>query len=270
MLALACLALFGLPGCLYTGHHYNNGRILSPGNTAVTVGYGSDKAYSLHCPDRHVLEQDSAGVFECIPMRLGILGTDTETEDTLTPGTRYQSGSKFSLGYRLGVRGPWGPFTGAELGWHLEAPTAPITAEFDFKLGLPNASSVKYFHSVSLGWGIGVWVDNSFFAEYAAARSFGQGEEAHTLYASYRATYLATQPFELMDTEEELRFQSHRRLVQQASLGFHWSLPGIPILPDYFSPQITATTPWVRATDEAVPPAEPYIYELNLGFGWKF
>ena len=40
-----------LTGCLYTTHHFNSGRILDPGQTAVTLGFGRARVYEQGCPD---------------------------------------------------------------------------------------------------------------------------------------------------------------------------------------------------------------------------
>ena len=86
-----------------------------------------------------------------------------------------------------------------------------------------------YFHSLSGGWILGSWADNSFFTEYAASRAFGAGDPAHALYASYRLTYLATQLGEAVRTDTLVnRFDHHRRFAHQASAGFNFRMPAIP------------------------------------------
>src|SRR5688572_22025890 len=52
MAVMACIAASGiLTVCLYTTHHFNSGRILDPGQTAVTLGYGRARIYEQGCPD---------------------------------------------------------------------------------------------------------------------------------------------------------------------------------------------------------------------------
>ena len=267
-LIAAAIAVLTLSGCLYTSHHYNSGRILEPGNTAVTIGYGKFKLLQADCENGYYGQTDSAGVLHCVYYDFrGSNSADTIRRD---PVITESSIPKFSLGYRLGVRGPWGPFTGIELGWHLEAPTNPGSAEFDLKFGLPAPKSTHLFHSLSGGWIVGMWADNSFFTEYAASRAFGEGDNAHALYASCRLTHLATQPADVFLTDSlNLRFNNKKRFANQATLGFHLRMPEFPILPDYLSPQITVSTPWVRVFGD-VAPKDGYLVDLNIGFGWRF
>lgn len=260
-----------LGGCLYTSHHFNSGRILEPGNTAVTLGYGSFKMRDLGCDEGqgYSAYADTSGVERCLRPDFSGSGAGMDTADPVLSVLKIP---RFSLGYRLGVRGAWGPFTGVELGWHLEVPTNPGTAEFDLKLGLPAPPAFRLFHSVSGGWGVGMWADNSFFGEYAASRAFGRGGggDAHALYANYRLTRLATQPGEVFGTDSLAgRFLHKRRWAQQAGLGFHCRLPDLVILPDFVSPQVTVSTPWVPGLDDA-PPEESFLLDVNFGFGWRF
>lgn len=258
-LRLAFPALF-LNGCLYTSHHFNTGRVLEPGNTAVTVGWGKARLYEEDCPD------NAYGPFTYGPEsgRCMVYGDSI----LVKPIVSSTSIPKFSLGYRLGVRRDWGPFTGVELGWHIEVPTNPGSAEFDAKFGLP--APERYFHSLSGGWIIGSWADNSVFGEYAASRGFGKGDPAHSLYASYRLTYLATQPSDAV-AEDSLvnRFNHRRRFAHQATAGFLFRLPAFPVLPDFFSPHATVSMPVVPAFDGPAPD-EPFLLDLNFGVGWRF
>lgn len=257
---------FLLSGCLYTSHHFNSGRVLDPGQTAVTLGYGTYRLYDATCSDKQNYESfmDSTGTPLC--------ANRSNDEDTVPGKVKVVEIPKFSLGYRLGVRREWGPFTGVELGWHLEAPTNPVSAEFDLKFGLPAPSRWRAHHSLSGGWIIGAWADNSFFGEYAASRTFGAltGPDAHALYASYRLTYLATQPEEAIRTERfAIGFKHKNRIAHQATLGVYLRLPDIVLLPDFLSPHATASTPWVRNLNSARPD-QKILLDMNLGFGWRF
>lgn len=267
ILAAALSVLLG--GCLYTSHHFNSGRILEPGNTAVTVGYGKMSLLERECPElRDGPTFPDSTKSKCFRYRFTPEG---DVEETYPYRIRETSIPRFSLGYRLGVRGAWGPFTGVELGWHLEAPTTPVSAEFDLKFGLPAPGRLGLFHAVSGGWIVGMWADNSYFGEYALSRPFGKGSNAHALYASYRLSRLATPPGEVFGDDENriLEFRRNPRWAHQASLGFHVSIPDLIILPDFLSPQVTLTTPWVQVLDED-PPESPFLYNLNLGIGWRF
>ncbi|HKP96271.1 MAG TPA: hypothetical protein VJ385_10975 [Fibrobacteria bacterium] len=265
--ACAGFAASLLCGCLYTTHHFNSGRILEPGKTAVTFGMGREKLYEEYCQDAKDGFRNPQGALRCKP-RPGSVSFSTPPETTtLAPGVRSQTIPKFSLSYRLGVRGPWGPFTGVEMGWLLEAPTNPGTVEFDLKLGLPLAGRFKARHSLSAGWGVGMWADNSYFAEYAASRGLGP----HALYGSYRYTYLATQPAELDSSFDNWKFAHHRRSIHQAALGLYVKLPDWFLAPDFFTPQANFTfpvvSPFVTLDSDRL---EPVLVNFNLGFGWTF
>lgn len=261
--ALLAFAAFLLTGCLYTTHHFNSGRLLEPGKTAVTFGLGREKLYSEGCPDGYYRSHDAYQVTRCYP-ESRFSESDTAT---VAPVIESQTIPKFSLSYRLGVRGPWGPFTGVEMGWLIEAPTNPGTVEFDLKLGLPMAKKFKAQHSLSAGWGVGMWADNSYFVEYAASRNLG----AHALYGSYRFTYLATQPGDLDSSFNTWKFTSHRRTIHQAALGLYVKMPDWVIIPDYFTPQVNFTfpvvSPFVTIASDRL---EPVLVNFNLGFGWNF
>ncbi|MEO7424258.1 MAG: hypothetical protein ABI036_03665, partial [Fibrobacteria bacterium] len=187
MSLFAVAAAFLETGCLYTTHHFNSGRLLEPGKTAVTFGVGTQQVYTESCPDGYY-NDIREGNRLCRPDAYGgpvdqgeILLYDT---NAIRPDLETMSIPKLSLSYRLGVRGQWGPFTGVELGWLVEAPTNPGTVEFDVKLGLPLDKRFRAHHSLSAGWGVGMWADNSYFLEYAASRDLG----AHSLYSNYRFT----------------------------------------------------------------------------------
>ena len=77
---------------------------------------------------------------------------------------------KYSIDYSFGAMDTVIFFRGLQLGIHLEAPTNPGTLEFNGLLGLPAPS---LFHQyVELGWGIGMWADNSLFAGYGLSWDF--------------------------------------------------------------------------------------------------
>lgn len=270
LLSGCLLSSFLLGGCLYTSHHFNSGRTLDPGNTAVTFGWGNLRYNEQGCDyNQGYFEQpDSNGTIRCHRWRYD--GSPAMPGDTVAPTQTETKLPKFSMGYRLGVRKEWGPFTGVELGWHLEAPTNPGSAEFDLKLGLPGSGSKRLHHSLSGGWIVGAWSDNSFFGEYAASRSFGSGDSAHAFYGSYRFTRLATQPEDAFNEDSLVfSFGSRTRFAHQATLGFHVRLPALPVLPDFLSPQVTVSSPRVPVF-ESVLPEDPLLVDFNLGFGWRF
>jgi len=161
-----------------------------------------------------------------------------------------------------------GPFPGVEMGLHLESPTNPVSGEFDLQLGLPVPAGRPYHHSLSAGWGIGIWADNSYFLEYAASRSWGGNE----FFGNYRATYLASQLADLNGSVEARKFRLNRRLIHQSSLGFKWTLPEIPVVPDFIVPEVGLTYPLAPTGTDAIPDwvLDDRAWDLSLGIGWHF
>jgi hypothetical protein len=171
-----------------------------------------------------------------------------------------------SLDYRLGLRDTWGPFPGAEIEWHLEAPTNPATMEFVLNLALPAGSSFN--HKIGGGWGIGAWADNSLFMEYALSRKWG----APLFFTNFRATWLATQIDEVMRQDFSQALPRNQILIGQAGMGMQLKLPSLIIVPDFLISQLNITYPQVpfgsrkfRRQDIALVQAD-----LNFGLGWNF
>jgi hypothetical protein len=253
-LAAGVACVFLLTGCLYSTAHFNAGRVLEPGRTSLTLGGGGSKTLSFGCEFSREYNgydySDSTGS-HCVEFenRIDSNGVNAFVQDTTPAKKLWHPGTKYSLDYRLGILGKWGPFPGADIGLHFEAPTNPATGEFDFRLGLPVPGKRPWHHSLSAGWGIGVWADNSYFLEYALSRSWGE----NALFANYRATHLATQFADLVDAETDRRFAIHPRLIHQASLGFDWELPEIPVIPDFIVPQAILTYPLAPAGTNGIP-----------------
>jgi hypothetical protein len=224
------------------------------------------------CPDGFDLRREGDGSLLCRwegvdgELDRSPTGVFHDPADSVRRGTRaVETTPKLSLAYRLGVRKQWGPLTGIEIGWSLEAPTNPATLEFDAKAGLPAPAAWKVSHSLSAGWGVGAWADNTWFAEYAASRSFGR----QALFGSYRFSYLATQPNDLDSSFSVFRFVTHPRMSHQVSLGWFQPLPDLPVFPDYLVPELTATAPVFAVGVRSAPP--PALdFNFNLGFGWNF
>lgn len=267
---VACAFL--LSGCLYSTHHFNTGRLLEPGRTSFTVGGGMMKSFRYGCDEesgsyedgdstrRFCVEHTQENDFQS--------GQWTQRTDTTEQRKFPSSAPKGSLGYRLGMSGPRGFITGAEIGLHLEAPTNPVSGEFDLKIGLPVPGGRPYHHSLSGGWGIGIWADNSYFLEYALSRAFGGSD----LFASYRGTRLATQIADLGGSENDRRFKSKRRLIHQATFGFSWALPAIPVIPDFIVPMAVLSYPLAPFSESKVPDLilDDHLWDMSLGMGWRF
>ncbi|MBF0430022.1 MAG: hypothetical protein HQK83_01985 [Fibrobacteria bacterium] len=209
--------------CLYTTHHFNTGKTLSPGKTRVTLGLGHQ---------------------------------------------RYNQSDliKTSLDYRLGIFDKWGPFPGGDIGLHLEVPTNPGTMEFDMKLAMPGGHETWYRHSLSAGWGIGMWADNTLFMEYGASTLLGM----HILFANFRASYIATQFFKVFEEDIDSPFTHRQRMVYQSSLGLYFRVYDIFLFPDYVIPQFITSYPEIPAgleTDETIWKPQ---FNVNIGMAWRF
>jgi hypothetical protein len=276
--ALPAAAAFLLTGCLYTTHHFNTGRLLEPGETSLTLGAGPFHSLDYGCPDvpngvfyEGIDESTDSTGTHCMRYRsvFDSAGNTVGRTDSVPHAHAWKSTLKASLGYRLGVHGPFGPFAGAEIGLHLEGPTNPASAEFDVKVGLPMPQGRPFHHSLSGGVGIGAWADNSYFGEYALSRAFG----ASDLFVDYRATYLASQLSDLKGSESRLHFGTRRRLIHQASLGFLWALPDVPVLPDFVVPLVVLTYPLAPVGTDTPPPdylLDDHAWDFSIGMGWTF
>jgi hypothetical protein len=261
--------MFLLSGCLYTTHHFNTGRLLEPGRTSFTLGAGVSGTVSYGCPEESAYSITNQTGVHCINYHNEYIdGKMVGVEDTVPQQASTSRVINSSLGYRLGVRGPFGPFKGAEVGLHMESPTNPVTGEFDLKVGLPAPKVFPLLHSLSAGWGIGAWADNTYFLEYAASRPFG----ANDLFFNYRATYLASQFADQSEAESARRFEAHHRLIHQAAAGFSWVLPDIPVLPDFLAPEAILTYPLAPVGTKRIPAfvLDDRLWGFNLGFGWNF
>jgi hypothetical protein len=192
-----------------------------------------------------------------------------KTRATFGMGSHRFSGRemlKLSLNYRLGITPKWGPFPGADMGWHLEMPTNPGTMEFDLRLAMPAPNQDWFHHSLSTGWGIGMWADNTFFAEYAASIRY----RWISVFTNLRATYLATQFFKVFQSDMDHPLTHQQQWVGQAGLGFKAGLPRLFLLPDFIIPQVILTYPKVPAgnSEESVEHAPQW--NINVGTGWRF
>lgn len=266
--ACACL----LSGCLYSTQHFNTGRLLEPGHSSVSLGAGTLRSFEYGCGGGgNVYEvSDSTGT-HCQVLEqwsTDSAGNTIMSGPIMDRAQTWSTAPKASLGYRVGVSGKWGPFTGSEIGLHLEGPTNPVSGEFDLKLGLPVPAGRPYHHSISAGWIIGVWADNSWFLEYALSRSWGRND----LFAGYRGTYLASQIGDLENAERDRRFTPNRRFIHQADVGFKWSLPEIPVVPDFITPVAVLSYPLAPFHSDAVPDhlLDDHLWDFSLGMGWNF
>jgi hypothetical protein len=254
--SLGLLFTLLLTGCLYSVHHFNTGVLMPAGRSQGTLGVGRQPQW--RCVHYHT--DSTVAQHAC------------NENDSGVELARKSDIFKGSFNYRLGVKDQWGPFPGAEMEWHVEAPTGPVTMEFAMNLAMPTGNpaptAASFHHSLGAGWGIGAWADNSFFMEYAASKSAGRP----LFFGNLRGTYLATQISDVLGDDFSKPLPSRRLLVFQAGLGVSFRLPDWPVAPDFIIPQLNVTLPQVPAGDQRfkhndIPWAQ---WDMNLGFGWGF
>jgi hypothetical protein len=307
-LVASALVLAGLQGCLYTSHHFNTGRLLEPGKTHWEIGLGRQPFVAYSCPELSIEEQnqiqlelaaealklpniqrenagglsfsgsahaDPDGRPAChVAYSAGldsVTGEYMQTEKYLPASSKITSQFNYSLGWRLGVRKAWGPLTGVDLGWRLEAPTGPATLEFDARFGLPTPEILPAWnHSLSMGWGIGAWADNTVFTEYALGRGQGTFLPFIRPFVNTRLTYLATQPSDFTASNSYQGFPSYRRWIGQASLGSEFVLPDIFLVPRRILSEATLTYPGLPGITGLSSETSPmHTASTGLNLGWS-
>jgi len=263
LLPLLCLPL---TGCLYTVQRFNDGTILPPGASDVTLGIGGASSWSVDCPEGYY-ESGS----NCLRYNYGsYYSAKPPSYDTARPALKEDPLTQVHLGWRLGVRKEWGPFTGAEIGWNLDIPTEPATMEFYGRLGLPGFSDTAVAHSLTAGWGIGAWADNSWWLEYSLSRRLGPVRP----WIGGRALLQGTR-VSAVSTDDGDALVSDRHLLWQAFGGASVSLGEIPVIPDWIAVEATWTTPGVRAGLSSKDATNYRIagkndFRVHVGFGWRF
>jgi hypothetical protein len=240
--------LFLFTGCNFTSQSYNHGKLLNPGETLTSIGVGAREYYKI--------EQKDAPTS---------ISNKTDT-------VKYQWLS-LCLDYRLGVLRKYPFGKGMEIGFHLEGPTqyattkygslylGPPILEFDGRLGFNDFVLGKglFHHNMALGWTIGAWIDNGWYAEYAA------GWEYKWLipYANFRAELLATDPStadSLTESYTPFKYQN-RSWTTRTALGVSIRIPQMRFLPDYISPEISTIYPHYSSVSH-------YGITYHVGLRW--
>ena len=239
-------AALALNGCLYSSQHFHTGVLAPEGHGEATLGLGRQPRWNCSAP------ADSLNIRAC--------DEDGSGKERVSKSDVPQA----SLDYRLGLSDKLGPFPGAELEWHLEAPTNPATLEFGLNLGLPAWGGMR--HMLGAGWGIGAWSDNSLFLEYAASRRMG----LPLFFANLRGTLLATQLPRVLRDDFSRALPSERVFVVQSGFGARFPLPRWRIAPDFLIPQFNVTYPQVPAGERTFRRRDiPQVqWDMNLGLGW--
>lgn len=240
-----------------------DGTILPPGRSDFALGMSVVPRVHEECPQGQ-FRRDSLDRAYCADWYWidGPLGWQSHT-DTLPTTVRQERSPIFGLTWRLGAFGPFGPFTGLELGLHAEAPNNPVTQEFRVALGLPGSDSL-FAHSAIAGWGTGAWADNSWFLQYAASRTW----KPWRVFGSVRGTLQGTQ---IEDAVEGDRFQHKRSWDVQTTLGGRLALPQAKVLPDWLLVAATADLTHVGLPEVGEPrQIEGFGVAWTSGMGWSW
>jgi hypothetical protein len=227
--------------CLFTAHSFNHGRLLNPGETLISLGTGGR---TIHYVETEI---DSDYVYDTIAFEGSYVPVDT-SRDTL-----YARLLTASLDYRLGILRTYPLGRGLECGFHLELPLVikkgavygseiPVL-EFGLRTGLPSFPLYRSIchHNIGIGWSIGQWVDNGWFAEYAISC-----ERARVMpYIGGRVTLGPSLPLEQgeFDLEGDFFNGHNRTLIGRITAGASISLPRLPILPDFITPELCVLYP---------------------------
>jgi hypothetical protein len=197
--------------------------------------------------------------------------------------------------YRLGVldRHPFGQ--GVEIGFHLEQslrsmhdtfyvytsandpPYEPVDSsavvdrypiadsppvlELNGRVGLPDAvlGDGLYHHNIELGWIVGGWVDNGWFAGYCAG-----WEREHIMpYGGARVVLTPTDVLNRSSSPGDGDFftEHDRSWHVRLTAGMAVSIPRLPVLPDYVSPEISVYAPNHSK-------CSPIGFAWNVGLRW--
>jgi hypothetical protein len=220
-------AILLLQGCLSTWIRMEDGTILQPGKSDFSLAVGSVPRPAYVCEEAgwESPDRDSNGVYQC--EKYIYSGQSSPSSNWIrTPAKLVEEREPhLALHWRLGALGPFGPFVGLEVGMQTEFLTAPVSQEFNVALGLPGSDSVVA-HAVMVGWGIGMWADNSWFAQYAASREAGRlrvfGSARSTLQASVNQSDIGSG-----------RFNHSRHWDFQVAAGVKYRLGEVFLLPDW-------------------------------------
>jgi hypothetical protein len=250
--------------CNFTSQSYNTGKLLNPGETLVSVGIGERGFYSIARRDsiiRYHLYSDS--------MPFPVIDSFISKYDTSR-----QQATTYCLDYRLGVLRTYPFGKGLEIGFHLEGPfqynpgsnssfgyRGAILLEFDGRFGFKDKPLGKglVHHNVGLGWTIGEWIDNGWFAEYAAGWEY----KWMIPYVNFRAELLATDP-SVNDslTESFTPYQYQKRSwITRTAIGFSAKIPHWWLTPDFIVPEITVVYPHYSAIAH-------YGITYHIAFRW--
>lgn len=228
--------------CNFTSQSYNHGKLLSAGESMFGAGVGRRQFYRI---DKELLVVNET-VYDTVDtlIRPRIVSSIDTLMDTV-------QGHWWSLGvnFRLGIL-QYKPFgNGLEIGVHLEYPAQLSThyglpvIEFDARAGFASIEIARALmhHNVVVGWTLGAWVDNGWYAEYAAGLEYKALIPYGNIRALLVATDITTDSLDLFDNQ----VLAEHELSWNVRLAFGMSvrLPRWPALPDFVSPEVSMFFP---------------------------
>ena len=213
------------------------GKLLNPGESMATLAVGGQPWYNVRDSSGDIFSSSDTGIR---PTYLG----------RYFKRIRTYKGQDFSYcyDYRLGILDKYPLGKGLEFGFHFEAPApseggGSLLLDIDLRSGLPPAvtKNAVFHHNISLGWTVGIWVDNGVYAEYAAGLEY----KYFIPYTNLRLLCTAT------DITGDMWFFSGNNFLQKHSqfwnirqcLGCAIKIPRLPVLPDYVVPEVTLGYP---------------------------
>jgi hypothetical protein len=247
-----------LCGCYYTTQSYNYGKLLNPGEGQWTTGFGGirtesrmeDKFFYDSLGHQHSIYFPRNFVTMAIDYRLGFsdikpLGGGLEigvhVEDGFTK-VQEQYRTSMSTTDSVGVRST--SVTIDTIAKPTLAVMGPPTVELAVRAGLPQRplGSSTYYHNIDVGWIVGGWVDNGWFAGYS-----GGAEFRHLFpYAGVRLTLAPTNIIrENQDLAGNTKFftEHHQKLSARTTLGCALKLRPLRFLPDMVIPEMVIIGP---------------------------
>jgi hypothetical protein len=232
-ISVATTLLLLITHCNFTTQSYNMGKLLNPGESMSTLAMGGQPWYTVR--DSLHLVYDSNNVTRYVESRKKIRESANQE-------------LSYCFDYRLGILDKYPFGKGLEFGFHIEAPVpseggGSLLLECDLRSGLPPAvlNNAVFHHNIGLGWTVGMWVDNGWYAEYAAGLEY----KYLLPYTNIRLLYTPTDITGDMDIFGDNNFfKKHSQYWNiRQSLGCAVKIPRLPVLPDYIVPEVVFAYP---------------------------
>lgn len=210
---------FFFNGCLYSVQHFNHGKTVQAGDLELQVSAGIENVQNWSCQDMHKVYHGDTW-YGCESYDYTSL--DFVKDTIVDPVESIDNQFVFAFSYRHGLMDSLWIFPGLDMGLMSEIHEDEMLLEYDVRVGMPVFSGwEQWHHSISVGWIIGWWVNNSWFVEYAISRKF---YSALYLFGSYRALSLSKEfdgPPDL-NWHESIDPEGAKKIGHQASLGLRY------------------------------------------------